>query len=331
MKILLFHPTLLPPKDYGGVERVVLWLARGLVERGHEVWVAAFEGSRLPPGVRILPMRPERASAAELLTRLPSGVELVHFQAPADGGAWEGLACAKVLTVHGNGKEGEKFPRETVFLSADHARRHGAEAYVHNGIDPEELRFDPKAARERFLFLSKTSWRVKNVAAAIRYCAKARAGLVVAGGNRPWLSRARVALTPGMTWAGPVAGARKAGLLAEAKALVFPVIWPEPFGLVVAEALMSGAPVIGSRLGSVPELVGPEVGVVLDPSDEAAWVDWLSRPKLGFDSERCRQWALDRFHYRVMAAAYERVYERVIRGEVINPEQPVASGWRTVS
>src|SRR4051812_29006739 len=45
MKIVLFHPTRLPPRDYGGVERVVLWLAQGLIERGHEVWVAAHPGS----------------------------------------------------------------------------------------------------------------------------------------------------------------------------------------------------------------------------------------------------------------------------------------------
>lgn len=54
MKICLFHPKLLPPRDYGGVERVVLWLARGLLERGHEVWVAALAGSQLPPGAKLI-------------------------------------------------------------------------------------------------------------------------------------------------------------------------------------------------------------------------------------------------------------------------------------
>ncbi len=325
MKILLFHPTLLPAPKYGGVERVVIWLARGLVERGHEVWVAAYPGSQLPPGVRFLEISPDDRSAEVLLTRLPAGVEMVHFMAPPEKRAKEQLACAQVLTVHGNGQAGEEFPRNTVFLSQDHAKRHGATCFVYNGIDPEEYEFSPKFKEDWFLFFSKTQWRVKNVSGAVSLCLEAGASLRIAGGDRPYGLRALCAIHPRLKWEGSVGGPKKNFLLSHAKALVFPVIWPEPFGLAVVEALVSGTPVFGSRVGSLPELVGPEVGALL--STRAEWIDMLRSPAR-FDPEKCRAWVKDKFHFRQMALGYEEVYKKVLAGETLNEVAPVASEWR---
>jgi glycosyltransferase involved in cell wall biosynthesis len=341
MKILLFHPRLLPPKDYGGVERVVLWLARGLVERGHEVHVAAWRGSRLPPGARLVELGPEDLTEDEILARFPEGLDIVHFMAPTAGRLWARAPGAKLLTVHGNAKPGERYPRDTVFLSEDHARRHHATCFVHNGIDPAEVRFDPDGKRAELLFLSKTSWGVKNLAGAMRICRIAGVPLRIAGGHRPWGLRARAWLTPGQAWVGPVAGERKAELLSQARALVFPVRWPEPFGLVVVEALMSGTPVIASRLGSLPELVGPEVGMLLDPplaedgspESKAAWQNaWVSAlsesaelARARWSPEACREWAMSRFHYSRMAEGYESVYLKVSKQQQpLNDTEPGA-------
>jgi glycosyltransferase involved in cell wall biosynthesis len=331
MKILIFHPVLLPPKDYGGVERVVLWLARGLMERGHEVWVAAREGSLLPAGVRLLPVAQGQESASELTRRIPIGVDVVHFMAPPEAEAWGRLPCAGILTIHGNGKLGEKFPLNSVFLSRDHAMRHNGEVFVYNGIDPAEYRFLPKARKQDwFLFLSKTSWSVKNLKGAIRICAKLKEDLHIAGGQRPWSLRFE-ALFRGMKWEGPVAGMEKAAILSQAKALLFPVVWPEPFGLVVAEALISGTPVVASRKGSLSELLSSDVGVTLDPpiTPEAldAWVGFLSNP-LPWEAERCRAWALEKFHYSKMAEGYEALYKKVIQNQTLHNEPPVAGDWR---
>lgn len=332
MKIVLFHPVRLPPADYGGVERVVLWLARGLIERGHEVHVAALEGSRLPAGARLLPITAENRSAAELPARLPPGVEVVHFMAPPESETWEKLPCAGVVTVHGNGKTGEVFHFNSVFLSLDHARRHGAQAFVHNGIDPEELAFTPGRKGSSYLFLSKTSWGVKNLRGAMRIARRSAAPLWIAGGNRPLGARLEAWARPSMRWFGPVAGAEKARLLAESRALIFPVLWPEPFGLVVVEALMSGTPVIASRKGSLAELVPPEAGLLLPaptgPAEEALWVEALRKPGPGWDSQACRDWAMSKFHYREMAAGYERLYRRAASGDALNPAAPRAGDWR---
>jgi glycosyltransferase involved in cell wall biosynthesis len=322
MKVLIFHPTLLPPKDYGGVERVVLWLAKGLKERGHDVQVAAFAGSKLPTGVDLIPIPEDQTSPAELLKRLPPGLDLVHFMAPpGDDGFLSQLPCGHLLTVHGNGKPGEVFPRNTVFLSADHAKRHEASEYVYNGIDPEELVVapSPASARDSYLFLSKTSWSVKNVRGAIRLARKAGVGLKIAGGRRPLLQRALCAITPGMSWIGPVNGREKAELFSRAKALLFPVLWDEPFGLVVAEALMSGTPVIASPRGSMPELVSGEVGAL--PDSEEEWIEILRQgPK--WSPEACRERAMRLFHYRAMAESYEKVYTRILSGKMLHSVHP---------
>jgi len=336
MKILLFHPVLLPPRNYGGVERMVLWLAQGLRDRGNEVWVAAKKGSQLPDSLRLLPMLDSELGAMDLLKKLPSGLDVIHFMAPPEEGIWEKLPCAGILTVHGNGKSGERFPFNAVFLTRDHALRHGADVFVYNGIDPTEYLFEPelKKKKSHYLFLSKTSWKVKNLTGAMRICARANAPLMIAGGSRPIIRRIEAELRPKMKWIGPVNGKLKAQILTHSRALLFPVIWPEPFGLVVVEALMSGTPVIASKKGSLSELLPPDVGVLLDApvsyDAETQWVNFLQEQKNQlWDPERCRSWALDKFHYSQMAEGYEALYKRVIQGEKLHNVHPIAGDWRT--
>lgn len=303
MRVLLFHPSLLPPKDYGGVERVVLWLAKGLIERGHSVTIAAFPGSALPKGVELLPVDPANRSAEILLnTRL--AFDVVHFMAPPESGVIERLGVPSITTIHGNGVPGEIFPKNAVFLSRNHAERHGSNRFVYNGIDPGEFSLE-RTKKDTFLFLSKTSWKVKNVKGAIRYASLAGQNLTIAGGERPWGARLRARLA-GFTWVGPVSGEVKAKLLGDAKALLFPVTWNEPFGLVVIEALMSGTPVIASRLGSLPELITSETGVLCGTDSE--FIEALSALK-HFDPEACRRHAIQHFSHAVMAENYEKRYK----------------------
>lgn len=336
MRILLFHPVLLPPRNYGGVERMVLWLAQGLRDRGHEVWIAAKKGSELPESVRLLSMSEPEIGAIDLLKKLPPGMDVIHFMAPPEEAVWEKLPCAGVLTVHGNGKPGERFPLNTVFLTQDHALRHGANVFVYNGIDPAEYQFEPELKRKEngYLFLSKTSWKVKNLVGAMRICARANVSLSIAGGSRPIIRRIEAQFRPKMKWIGPVNGKLKAQILAQSRALLFPVLWPEPFGLVVVEALMSGTPVIASKKGSLPELLPPDVGALLESpvSDETEtqWVNFLQEQRNQFwNPERCRSWALEKFHYSQMAEGYEALYKRVIQGEQLHNIHPIAGDWRT--
>ena len=116
---------------------------------------------------------------------------------------------------------------------------------------------------------------------------------------------------------GEVAGAQKDTLLRNAAALLFPIRWPEPFGLVMVEALACGTPVVALRGGSVPEVVRDRVtGFICDTEDELV----VAVGKLGgLDRWICRREAEQRFSPAAMARAYERVYERVI-GTTRQPE-----------
>lgn len=320
MNIVLFHPACLPVRNYGGVERVVLWLAQGLAQRGHCVWVAALRGSLLPSGIKILPMEKNKISAWDLLPLLPPETDVVHFMAPPEEGVLAKLKCSYLVTIHGNGRSGETFPLNTVFISHNHASRHHSEVFVYNGVDPAEFDFSPLEKSDEFLFLSKTHLRTKNVRGAIRMAQASGAQLRVAGGHRPWLERLRTVYDKRIRWEGSVGGPRKSALLSRAKGFVFPILWDEPFGLVVIEALISGTPVLANPRGSLPELVSPEVGALVKNEDE--WRHWLSQKTLPWKPETCRKWALEKFNFNRMAEDYEGLYKRVNQGENLNAQPP---------
>jgi glycosyltransferase involved in cell wall biosynthesis len=311
MKIVLHHPVLLPAKHYGGVERVVIWLARGLRDLGHTVSVVAREGSQLPSGVELIAVTSDQTGLeGNWRKRLPTSVDCVHFMAPvAQANAMENLKFPYLLTIHGNGKPGEVFPINTCFLSRDHAVRHHRDWFVYNGLDPEEYQSTLWERRENFLFLSKTSWPVKNLSGAMRLCSQADVGLDIAGGSGPWGLRLRALFDSQKRWIGPVNDRQKRDVLSRSRGLVFPILWDEPFGLVMVEALLSGAPVYGSPRGSVPEIIDrPEFGRVIGSSEE--WISALQTKAL-FDPEACRRMAIERFHFHRMTESYLELYRKV--------------------
>jgi glycosyltransferase involved in cell wall biosynthesis len=228
MKVLLFHPVRLPPKNYGGAERVVIWLAEALRDFGHEVVVAALEGSELPRGVHLLPVPVADRSAVSLARRIPRGTDIVHFHAPPESGYFDQDVPPALTTIHGNGKPGETFRMNTVFLSRDHARRHGSSFFVYNGVNPEEFALAETLGRVKHrdspLFFSKTTLRTKNLAGAMKIAQAAKMKLTIAGGSRPLALRLK-ALAYGHRWVGSISGQLKAQILAEASHLLFPVIW----------------------------------------------------------------------------------------------------------
>jgi glycosyltransferase involved in cell wall biosynthesis len=118
---------------------------------------------------------------------------------------------------------------------------------------------------------------------------------------------------------GAVSDADKSAFFESGRALLFPVLWPEPFGLVVVESLLSGTPVLASRVGSLPELIpdGAGVGELISPDDEAAWVEAIGRVKLKntWKKDVCRKWAEENFHFQKMSEGYEKIYVRIREGE----------------
>lgn len=297
MHVALFYHGLVPVDGYGGTERVVVWLARGLAELGHRVTLIAGRGSRVPEAT-VIGVDPIAAAGHDFDVRplLPRGVDVLHAHRP--------LPPAEVptlWTLHGNeGPDPRRYPPNMVCLSRDHAARHGTPTFVYNGLDPREYRFSA-AKGEADLFLGRLR-TVKGWRWAIRGARRAGRALVVAGGRR-------VSLRRSLRFVGEVKGVRKRDLLAEARCLWMPAQWDEPFGLTLIEALVSGTPVLGTRRGALPEIVTPEVGALGETLDELVAL----RPTLeAIDPAACRTRVERHFTHRTMAEGYLALYREVV-------------------
>ena len=126
---------------------------------------------------------------------------------------------------------------------------------------------------------------------------------------------------PGIEFIGEIDDRRKIKFLGEARALLFPIDWPEPFGLAMIEAMACGTPVLAFRNGAVAEVIDDGVtGYVVDTLEEA--IDML-QSVLALDRARVRQRFEDRFTVARMAQDYLKVYERQI-GAAIAPDEEIA-------
>lgn len=315
MHVLLVNNSPIPVFAYGGTERVIWDLGRELVRLGHRVSYLVPEGSRCDFGA-VLPIRPD----APWEPQIPADVDIVHFQFNPR----TELQRPYLVTEHGNARKPRPLPRNTVFLSRDHAARYGSTEYVHNGLDWDSYGpVDFSRARERYHFLGKAAWGVKNVRGAIRVALSAGVELDVLGGDRFNFKRGlRFTLSRRIHFHGMVGGAYKNERLNASRGLIFPVRWHEPFGLAVIESLYFGCPVFATPYGALPELVPPDCGVL---SASAAQLSEAVRAN-AFDPRACHAQAVQHFGVQQMARGYLRMYERVLDGEVLNPRAPAIQG-----
>lgn len=318
LKVLIYHPVILPVLKYGGTERVLMWLAKSLVELGHSVTLFAAKGSNpIPPYQWI-------TDEEELLKRAHE-FSLVHSFTKLSQKIEDAFQGRVITTIQGNGQLGERFHKNTVFVSKNHAERHGSKAYVYNGLDPEELLFNDQVRPDRYLFLSKTNWKVKNLKGAVGLCHRYKKNLWIAGGEGPLylkvLTQFKSFLGKDWKWVGSVGQSQKANFLIQGKAMIFPIVWNEPFGIVMTESLVSGTPFLGSPYGSVPEILefAPQCLMKSDQDWENALTGQIKFPH----ARECRQWVLEKFDRKLMGKNYVSLYEKVMNGESINSTEPV--------
>ena len=303
MHVALFHPAKLPVRRYGGVDRVVVWLARGLAERGHRVSLLATAGSDVPEAT-LVPVNPgaARKPGFDLAAALPPGVDVVHAHRPIEASR---NGAPSIWTLHGNTHPDklDSLPPGMVCLSANHAARHHTNVFVYNGLDPSEYTF--QAAKGEFdLFLGQLHTS-RGYAWALEGAKRTGHNLVVAGGWRPSFRR-------DLRYVGEVDNTEKIRLLAEARCLWMPAQWDEPFGLPLIEAMASGTPIIGTPRGALPEIVTPDTGALGESLDDLIEL----RGRIGsIDPERCRQRVAQHFSHQIMAEGYERMYRSAIDGE----------------
>jgi glycosyltransferase involved in cell wall biosynthesis len=281
-------------------------LARGLAELGHDVryQLKGWGQARPPEGVRPV-------------SDIAGDEDILHVnhltlrESPATALPW-------VRIVHSDLQYQDLPPSyvtpNCIFVSRTLAGLYGSDRYVYNGIDPADFIYS-EAKEDHFLFAvagGVKKARMKGLDIALYVARLAGAELRVAGGsNDPSEMQEfdRYCRDHGAVCLGLVHGCRKAEVFAGARALLFPTQMNEAFGLTVAEALMSGTPVIASDKGAMSELLDPSVGFVC--SDQPAYLDAVAALGRIAPSD-CRRLAMERFHYLEMARSYVREYQREI-------------------
>ncbi|MED7788577.1 glycosyltransferase family 4 protein [Francisella sp. 19X1-34] len=309
MKIVQICRGQIPVNNYGGTERVIYWLSEALADLGYDVSIIAPKDSyHENASIKVI----ECDNFSNVKEYIPKDTDIVHIH-------YNEIEDVKdfkwLLTIHGNNKANlfdNKFPENIVGISRNHAVAHNLKYFVYNGVDSREFIFNSQK-QDHFLFFSKVSYRSKGIDQAIKACSKNNVKLDIYGGDRKKLLRNPksflTSFKKNINVKGYASGQKKAEVFSQAKALLFPIQWSEPFGLVMVEAMMSGTPVIAFNRGSVSEIVNRESGFVINYLEQMS--DAMNQ--IGsIDPYKCREYALNNFDISVCAKNYIKQYQRVI-------------------
>ena len=329
-----------PPKTYGGIERIVDVLVRRLRAAGHQVGLVAKPGSDCPadafypwPGQSSLSHtdtlrnawalgRAARAFRPDLIHSFSRvAYLLLHLRGPRPlvmsyqrdptlrtVGLAVRLAAPGMLTFTGCSE----------YIARCGRLAGGEWLGIPNFADTDQLSFVPSVGADApLVFLSRVE-SIKGAHWAIEIARRTGRRLLIAGNHAdsgheavywkeqiaPWIGR------DGIEYVGPVDDVQKNELLGQASAMVVPIQWNEPFGIVFAESLACGTPVIACPRGALPEIVRPGIdGFLINSIEEGcaavAKVGALSRAA-------CRQRAESHFSARAVVARYIELYERLL-------------------
>jgi glycosyltransferase involved in cell wall biosynthesis len=333
-----------PPKFYGGTERVISWLTEELVELGHEVTLFASGDSTTraklqamwPKALRLDgSVRDPNAlhmSMIEQVCRRSQEFDIIHFHLDYyPFSLMSRQAVPFVTTLHGRLDLPEHQPVFETFAAApvvsiSHSQRrpiHSANwvGTVHHGL-PRTL-LTPQPVKPSYLaFLGRISPE-KRVDRAVRIAQRCGLPLKVAAKvdrvDQDYFDDEIRQLfeLPFVEYIGEIADHQKAEFLSGAVALLVPIDWPEPFGLVMIEALACGTPVIAYNRGAVPEIVEDGVTgfVVEDETSAVGAINHLPRLSRAAVRQRFEQ----RFTGRRMAEDYLSIYRQLIRQKSDRP------------
>jgi len=303
------------PRDYpsGSAYHLHDLLSQGLAEEGHDVFYLTKKGAAqpLPAGVRPVSQHVPEADICHAIV-VPSLVDET-LQYTAQHGLPCLLTCHMDLQIRGLNRSlaGPNW----VFVSRTVAQAHGSNRVVMNGLSPENYIFSENKD-DYFLFMgSMDKAKDKGLDIALELSAKKGFRLVVAGTSANYEIIRRIAdlcAAYGAEYVGDVRGRAKAELLASAKGVLFPSRMNEGCPLVLLEALMSGTPVISSASGGSVEIVSSDVGFICAQDED--WqhaVDHIHE----ISPRRCREIAMEKYHYRRMVRDYLKEYEIEIKRE----------------
>lgn len=347
MNIAILAPPYLPipPPLYGGTERIVSLLTEGLVKRGHEVTLFASGDSKTE--AKLVSFFP-KALGNSGLGKGDNAKPLAHYNACYDRASQfdiihshgqyvslkgaAGLATPVLFTMHGSYYPGETTEEKRAmlaqhkslnYISISNNQRGGMPdlhfvATVYNALDISEYLFVPKNNSDYLLWVGRVSPK-KGALEAIQTAKEVGLRLEMAAAidpiDRTYFERL---IKPhvdgvGVVYHGEIGSDALGELYGGAWAVLYPISWHEPFGLVMIESMACGTPVVAYNCGSVPEIIeNGKTGYVVEPAEG---IDGLARAvqKIGFiDRAACRARVETHFSSHIMIDGYERAYQKVL-------------------
>ncbi len=328
-----------PPKGYGGIEWVVSLLADGLAAAGHDVTLFATGDSSTtanlehvleaaPGSDRINDIMLDATHTMFSLRDAAERFDVLHVHSP-----FSSLAAAvettvpAIHTLHGSftpemSRLYAQVADRAWFVAISEAQRRTNEALryagvVYNGIDVDRYPFVTEKD-DYLLFLGRAAPEKGWLRAVETARLTGRRLISAVKISHPteieeWEGQIRPILPEGSEVLGEIGHEEKASLLAHAQAVLFPIDWDEPFGLVMTEAMACGTPVIATPRGSVPEVIADgETGWIVDvesyPEEAAERLAKLD----SIDPAACRDRVWRLFSKEAMVAGYERIFAQVV-------------------
>ena len=337
MKIAITADPVLPvpPHLYGGIERIIDMLVKGLMKRGHEVTLFAHKDSEVlcelikyqglsPQNVgdiwsnmrQVTSVRGKEYDVIHSFGRLAYMAMLMPTSLPKIMSYQREPSISMVKMAMRLSKKGTVYFTGCSEYIANQIKPFAPAYVVPNGVPIGEYTFSERVAADAPLVFLGRIEHIKGTHLAIEIAQKSGRKLIIAG-NIPEDKKSRTYfdhmikphLGPNIEYVGPVNNAQKNELLGTACALLMPILWNEPFGIVMAEALACGTPVIGMSRGAVPEVIahginGFECTSVTEMISAVDRIDTLDR-------KATRTIAEEKFSDKAVVDAYERLYSSV--------------------
>ena len=320
-----------PPRHYGPWEQVASNIAEGLIKLGVEVTLFA-TGDSITKGklesVCEQGYEENRTQDAKVLECLhisnlmekAADFDIIHNNFDFLPLSYTGLIKTPVITtIHGFSSPRivpvyKKYNSRGHYVSISNADRSQELEYVgtvYNGLNTDDFKFTEEP--EDYLVYFGRIHHDKGAAEAIQIATKAKKRLLMAGiiqDENYWREKVEPFLNEQIQYVGHAGPDKRNELLGNAKALLHPINFNEPFGMSVAEAMLCGTPVIAFNRGSMPELIlDAQTGFLVDTVDEAVdavnWLDQIARID-------CREWAKSKFSAEKMTEDYFKLYQQIL-------------------
>jgi glycosyltransferase involved in cell wall biosynthesis len=329
----------IPPKKYGGTERIVYHLTEGLVKKGHEVTLFASGDSKTKAKLFSVTKR------GLISRRIPwqdwwwnnlnysiafskaKNFDIIHSHWTPLGVFFQNFVKTPVLhTFHNIPKRKshlwqvlKHFKNSNVVFVSKKERKNSKirfkrEFVVYNGIDVSKFKFNPKP-KEFFLWVGRICPQ-KGTKEAILIAKKAKVKLFLVGQLQPMYldyfeKEIRPNLGKDIKYLGELNENKLISFYRNAKAFLYPLQWEEPFGLCLVEAMACGTPVIAFKRGSIPEVVknGKTGFIVKNEKEAIEAIKEIEKIK----REDCREWVEKNFNVKKMVEDYEKIYYKLIK------------------